>query len=500
MFTNALEMADSYKTGHHRQYPDGTQFVFSNLTARSSKLSNLPEEARDGVVLFGLSYFVQEYLGNKWNQTFFHGDRDLVCRSYYERMSAYINDPNFSIQHMKDLHDLGYLPILIRALPEGTVVPYKVPMLSITNTHPDFGWLTNYLETIMSNVLWMPITSATTARFYRALMNEYADLTGGEKGFVPFAGHDFSMRGMPGLEAACISGAGHLTSFCGTDTIPAVSFLEQYYYAENWDGEYPVGCSVPATEHSVMSLGTDTGEFETFRSLILDKYPDGIISIVSDTWDLWRVLTEYMPLLKDEIKARGMRSVLNKVVIRPDSGDPVKIMCGDPDALEGSPRRKGVIQLLWDTFGGTINEKGFKRLDPCVGAIYGDSITPERCHKIMHGLYENGFETTCMVFGIGSYTYQCVTRDTHGLAVKATWGQVNGEAREIYKDPTTDDGTKKSLRGLFRVLRRDDGSLYVEDRVPDTKGCIMHTAFKDGVPMNMPSLKDIRKRLNWDII
>ena len=233
----------------------------------------------------------------------------------------------------------------------------------------------------------------------------------------------------------------------------------------------------------------EKAEKAVLKNLITKVYPKGIFSYVSDTYDFWRVVTEILPSLKDEIMARD-----GKVVIRPDSGCPIKIICGDQDAPVGSPEYKGLIQCLWDTFGGTINENGFKVLDSHIGAIYGDSITIERAEKILTRLADEGhFASDNIVFGIGSFTYQYVTRDTHCFAVKATMGIVNGEPRAIFKDPKTDTGMKKSAKGLLHVTEDlelvDDVSGYLEERGA------LRTVFKNGVMHNRTTLQEIRSLL-----
>jgi nicotinamide phosphoribosyltransferase len=248
---------------------------------------------------------------------------------------------------------------------------------------------------------------------------------------------------MFGLEAAALSGAAHLQYFKGTDTIPAL-FLNNDFY-----GIQPSISSVPATEHSVMSAGGEENELETFRRLIEDVYPSGIVSIVSDTWNLWDVISRILPALKSSILARD-----GKVVIRPDSGNPITILCGREDVMgDTEHQRKGLIECLWDIFGGTINSKGYKQLDGHIGAIYGDSITLVRAQNILERLEKKGFSSTNIVFGIGSFTYQYNTRDTLGWAVKATYAQINGEGHAITKNPVTDDGTKKSHSGLLKVVK-----------------------------------------------
>lgn len=477
---------DFYKTDHRRQYVPGTEMVYSNFTARTSRIPGV-----NHVVVFGIQYFIKDYLIRRFNDGFFSRPKEEVIGKYKRRMDTSLGLGTISTDHLSQLHDLGYLPIEIKSLPEGSRCPLRVPLLTIRNTLPNFFWLTNFLETILSNVLWHPITSATIAHEYRKLLDRFAAETSDMPDFAQWQGHDFSMRGHASFESSLCSGGAHLLSFTGTDTIPAIDWLEHFYNADA-DKEL-IGGSVPATEHSVMCLGGNEGEFQTFERLIMETYPQGIVSIVSDTWDYWQVIGSFLPTLKDKIMARN-----GKVVIRPDSGDPVKIVCGDAEAPEESLQRKGSIECLWDAFGGMINSKGFKQLDPHIGLIYGDSITLDRCNEICARLKQKGFASTNMVFGIGSYTYQYVTRDTFGFAVKATAGIVDGKMVEIYKDPKTDDGTKRSARGLLSVgIDLETGVLVLKDRcdeIEEAKG-MLRTVFKDGKLLVDESLSQIRERL-----
>ncbi len=486
---NTMHLSDGYKVDHRSQYPNGTQLVYSNWTPRKSRIPGI-----DDVVLFGLQYFVKRYIIEEFDKDFFGRPKDEVVAEYKKRIGNYLGPDAIKYDHVEALHDLGYLPIEIKSLPEGSIVPMRTPMFTIKNTIPEFFWITNFLETIISCVIWMPCTSATISLQYKKLLNQYARETGGDMEFVNFQGHDFSFRGMAGLEAAMMSGAGHLLNFTGTDTIPAIDFLEKYYNADS--GKEMIGVSVPATEHSVMCMGTKDDEIGTFRRLIKETYPAGIVSIVSDTWDFWKVVTEYIPELKEEILSRE-----GKVVIRPDSGDPVKIICGDPDAPEGTPEYKGAVECFWETFGGTTSSEGYKILDEHIGLIYGDSITLERCENICRQLKDKGFASTNVVFGIGSYTYQYVTRDTFGFAMKATYGEVRGEGREIFKDPKTDDGTKKSAKGLIRIDGEDGRVTGMTDQVTweeEGQG-MLETIYKDGELIIDTSLAEIRGRVNSQI-
>lgn len=484
MIINPLNAIDFYKTDHRRQYPAGTTEVYANFTPRSSRIPGIKE-----VVFFGLQYFIADYLMNGW-QRFFIGDKQRVCREYKRRMDFSLGKDSIEIAHIEALHDLGYLPLKIKALPEGSRVPVGVPLLTIVNTHPDFFWLTNYIETILSCYLWKPITSATIAFEYKKLLTQYAKKTGIALEGVNYQAHDFSFRGMSGFQDAIVSGAAHLTSFYGTDCVAAIDFLEAYYQA---DAEKEmIGCSVPATEHSVMCMGTQESEIETFRRLINDIYPTGFVSIVSDTWDFWKVITQYLPILKNEIMRRDGR-----VVIRPDSGDPVKIICGDPQADPGTPQYRGAVKCLWEIFGGTSQPGGgYSLLDSHIGLIYGDSITLERAEKIMQELAAKGFASGNVVFGVGSYTYQHVTRDTFGFAVKATSGIVNGQRRDIFKDPKTDSGIKKSAKGLLRI-EQENGSLVLHDQQTEEQEQqgLLECVFLNGKIQKKTSLAEIRSRL-----
>ncbi|SFC18782.1 nicotinamide phosphoribosyltransferase [Flexibacter flexilis DSM 6793] len=480
---NPLLLTDGYKVDHRRQYPNGTTLVYSNWTPRKSRLEGVNE-----IVLFGLQYFIKKYILEDFETYFFKQPKEKVVAEYRRRINNYLGENQVGTAHIEALHDLGYIPMVIKALPEGASVPVRVPMFTMYNTLPEFFWLTNYFETLVSAVVWQPCTSATVARQYRKILDKYAAQTSSVPEFVDWQCHDFSMRGMGGIDAAFTSASAHLLSFTGTDTVPSIDFLEKYYNA-NSDKEL-VGGSVAATEHSVMCMGTLDDELGTFKRLITEVYPKGIVSIVSDTWDLWKVLTEYLPKLKTEIATRD-----GKVVIRPDSGDPVDIICGNPNG-KNENEKKGVVELLWDVFGGRVNDKGFKELIPQIGAIYGDSITLERATQICERLKIKGFASTNVVFGVGSYTYQYNTRDTFGFAMKATYGEVNSVGREIFKDPITDDGTKKSAKGLMCVVA-ENGSYVLKDQVTweIEKTGELKEVFRDGKLLVDMSLSEIRARV-----
>ena len=560
MITNPETLIDGYKVDHRRQYAAGTTRIVSNFTPRSTRRKDF-ENGR--IVLFGVQYFIKEYLIRQWNENFFNLPKEEVIKRFSNRINNYLGPNQVGTQHIEALHDLGYLPLAIYALPEGAKYKLRIPSVVIYNTLPEFFWLTNYIETIFSTTVWGPCTSATTALQYKELLNKFSLETVGNTDFVQWQGHDFSFRGMFGMEAACMSGGAHLLSFTGTDTIPAIDWLETYYNADA--SKELVGGSVAATEHSVAcsiildfvnrlriekhASGDviieddlmDLADIEYIKHLITEVYPTGIVSIVSDSFDYWNTITNTARVLKDIILSRG-----GKVVFRPDTGDPVKIVCGykyseiaessdsDEDiwylaglgyeALKiGDSYReliatknqdkvvdvklgnkltkeevKGSIECLWDIFGGTITDTGYHLLDGHVGLIYGDSITLERCEAICSQLKDKKFASINIVFGIGSYTYQYVTRDTDGYAVKATYTEINGANLNIFKKPKTGDGTKNSAVGLVAVYKDEVGEYYYKDQVSwdEVKNCEYVHVFENGKLLKDWTLAEIRERIS----
>ena len=490
---NPIIACDFYKTAHKFQYPEGTEYVYSNFTARSSKLATtLPDTFNEKIVFFGLQGFIQWFLIDTFNEGFFNKNQEEVINEYSRHMTNALG--GLDVTHITALHKLGYLPLVIKALPEGSLVNIKVPVLTVASTHEDFFWLPNYIESVMSSELWKPCTTATTAYQYRKLLGKFAEATGANKDFILWQGHDFSFRGLSGVHDAASSGAGHLLSFLGTDTIPAIDYLETFYKGK----ETFVGGSVPASEHSVMCLAGQEDEIGTFKRLITEVHPTGVVSIVSDSWDYWKVITEYAKELKDVIESRQVNSLgLAKVVFRPDSGDPSNIICGTKLSDGNTPEEKGSVECLWEIFGGSINAAGYKELNPRVGLIYGDSITLARAQDILQRLQMKGFASSNIVFGIGSFTYQYQTRDSYGFAMKATYGIVNGEPIEIFKNPKTDSGIKKSAKGLLRVEKEGDDFVLYDQQTPEqeAKG-LLTEVFRNGKVTVIQSLEEIRQRLN----
>lgn len=585
MQLRAATVTDGYKVGHSEMFADGTSKIYSNLTPRHDKIyergaTNFYDSK---LVWVGAQGAVQE-IKEMWDQSFFSLPKDVAVKRYRRRMVGYLGGDVKTTEQLGLLHDLGYLPLEIKSIREGSRVPMGIPVMTITNSHPEFYWLTNYLETVISNLTWKTATNATIAAEFKEICKHYAYRTGTDDFTVSIQCHDFSMRGMSGPEDAARSGFAHLTSFIGTDTLPAMDYAEDYY---DTDPESLIAISVPATEHAVSSnniikVERELGEVNNSRlaaerlfmkDLITRKFPTGIVSYVADTYDFWGVVTDVIPSLKEEILARETKGAApGKLVIRPDSGDPVDVICGEVDyvfdtlgealrkvenihyeeaneacgshmmgldvyesvvyvreddkhyrmttefeynhhdkqyyyvesggevqyeEVEATPEMKGAVQCLWETFGGTITERGYKLLDSHIGLIYGDSITRERAVRILDLLEKKGFASGNIVFGIGSFTMQYTTRDTFGFAVKATYSVVNGEPIEIFKDPKT-DSKKKSAKGLLFVGKNSEG-YFLEDQVsPDQEASEenhLKLIFKDGVFVKRTNLQEIRERI-----
>ena len=513
----ALLGIDGYKLSHKDLYVQpgsgigdntGTTRILINWTNRSNKF--MPGSSH--AVVFGLQAFIQSFLVEAW-APFFAASEDEVVDLYEKVLAGYLGPNPIGSDHIRALHQLGYLPLRIKALPEGTLAPIGVATLTVENTHDSFYWLPNYIETALSASIWHPGTVATIALEYRELLEQWALRTdpAGIAG-VDFQAHDFSMRGQSSIDSAAASGMGHLLSFLGTDSMPSIDYVDRFYAGDNgW-----VAASVPATEHSVMCIRGEQGELETFRQ-ILDTFPTGIVSAVSDGYDLFKVLTDVLPELKERILARD-----GKLVIRPDSGDPVDIMTGEYNAydIEGSDevadRRgfyetekaagrmsneaQGVVEILGDIFGYTVNEQGYKVLDSHIGVIYGDSINLDRALRTMQRLEAKGWASTNVVFGIGSYTYQMVTRDNLGSAVKATWGLVNGISTDIQKDPKTGGGGKKSAKGRIALHRDETGEIYQVDEqsAEEAETGLLELVWENGSFYKHQSFADVRAVLKQE--
>lgn len=481
---NSLFYTDGYKIGHKAMLAPGTDYLYGTWIPRSTKHApgNIKKIVSAGQQL------TMRWLHDEFKENFFQLSKEDAL-SFAKDMTMYLG-LEYDGSHFEALWELGYLPVRVKALPEGIETDPNVPHMTFINTVKGFAWLTLYLETIISSLAWKPSTSATIALAYRRRATEWIMKTDPANAWlIPFLCHDFSARGLSPWDMLA-SGLGHAMSFRGSDSIICIPGA-RYFYDEP-KNEVCIN-SVNASEHSVSTTKIFTvGEQQMIADWI-EIFPTGILSIVSDTFDLWTLITKYLPANKDAIMARD-----GKLVIRPDSGNPVDIICGDITiAVENggieTPASKGVIELLWDIFGGTVNEQGYKVLDPHIGAIYGDSITLDRQAEIYERLAAKGFAATNIVLGVGSYTYQMNTRDTFGFAAKGAWFENNGKGIDIYKDPITDDGTKKSLKGLIMV--DENREVHTGCTKEQEATGLLHTIYEDGKFFNQTTLTEIRKRL-----
>jgi nicotinamide phosphoribosyltransferase len=487
---NSLFYTDGYKIGHKRMLAQGTTKLYGTWIPRSIKYA---PKGVSKIVSFG-QQLVVKWLHDEFQENFFNSPEEVAV-NFGKDMSMYLG-MDYDSTHFVELHRLGYLPIRVKSLPEGIETNPNVPHMTFINTVDGFAWLTLYLETIISSLSWKPSTSATIALQYRRNVVEWVMKTDPANTFlIPFLCHDFSARGLSPWDMLS-SGLGHASSFLGSDTIICIPG-SRYFYNEP-EGQVSI-YSVNASEHSVSTTKIFTVGEQQMIADWLEEFPKGILSIVSDTFDLWKLITEYLPANKEAIMARD-----GKLVIRPDSGDPVHIICGysgvhgDEYVDPITPQGKGVIELLWDIFGGTINEQGYKVLDPHIGAIYGDSITLERQLEIYKRLEAKGFASTNIVLGVGSFTYQMNTRDTLGFAAKGAWFEVEENntkvGYDIYKDPVTDDGTKKSLKGLICVT--EDHEVLTQCTWEQESQGILQTIYENGQFHNQITLTEVRERLN----
>ncbi len=517
---NPLFATDFYKVGHINQYNPLTTLIFSNFTPRASKLfQHFVSNAPHAVLVAGVQGVIQSFVIELWNEGFFKQPKEKVVGQYKRLVDKSLN-VDLDVTHIEALHDLGYLPLEIRCLPEGTLCPIQVPVYTVHNTDDRFAWLTNYFESGLSAETWKVMTNATTAFNYRLLFERYAEKTCDNNLHVDFQGHDFAFRGLSGIYDGYGSSFGHVLVFKGTDTVLAIQYAEDFYGAEDTF----VAGSIPASEHSVATTNIGaiienqrkhrvTQEFldidaerylaekEFLKRYITEIYPSGFVSYVADSYDYWSVLTKIAVELKAQIMAREGR-----LVFRPDSNDPVKVVAGmlftnisnidgdnhydydvveidgkyfrfeakeaydyygatyfdGLDILEEVPLHevKGSVEVLWEIFGGEVNSKGYKVLDTHVGVIYGDSITLKRATEIFERLEAKGFASSNIVFGIGSYTYNYNTRDTFGFACKATGSIIDGEEILVSKEPKTDI-KKKSAKGFLAVVKSPNTGEYV---------------------------------------
>ena len=484
--TNPMLLIDFYKAVHAEMLPKNITKSVSYFTPRMSRV-----KMWDKVVMFGLQGYIKKYLIVYFNNEFFSRDFDEVISEYRRIMDATLGAKAYKIEKVEKLHRLGYLPIEIISLPEGSLVPMHVPMFGITNTHPDFAWLPQSLESFISAESWHPMIAATVGYTYRQIVNRYYDLTCDDGIDRAKALGAFDFRGEECTESAIKAGAGWCLSFLNTATVPTIPYLEKYYNCDCT--KEPVAFGSPSTEHSVMcsNFAIDGDEITLLRRLLTDIYPETSFSAVLDSYDYWNVIENVLPELREEImNHKGC------MLMRGDSGDCVEVVT------------KTVFKL-WEEFGGTVNSKGYKVLDPHVKAIYGDSITVQRCEEIYRILKENGFACSNVALGVGSFSMQCIeeegilkpfTRDTFSSCIKATYCEIDSVPYPIFKNPK-EGGFKKSQKGCCIVRQSEDGTFTFTDEhtwaeAAADKDNKLVTIFKDGKMTSEQSLQEIRAILH----
>lgn len=483
---NPMLLIDFYKAVHAEMLSAKITKSVSYFTPRMSRV-----RMWNKVVMFGLQGFVKTYLIDYFNERFFERPIDEVISEYERIMDASLGKGVYGLQKIKDLHTLGYLPIEIWALPEGTKVPMHVPMFCITNTHDDFAWLPQALESLISAEAWHPMLAATVGATYRDIVNKFYDETCDDSVSRNKALGSFDFRGEECTDSAIKAAAGWCLSFVNTATVPVIPYLEKLYNCDCTKESVAFGS--PSTEHAVMcsNYAVDGDEITLLKRLLTEIYPDTSFSAVLDSYDYWNVIDNVLPQIKPEIMTHN-----GCMLMRGDSGDCIEVVT------------KTVFKL-WDEFGGTINSKGYKVLDPHVKAIYGDSITIQRCERIYEILKDNGFAASNVALGVGSFSFQCVeedgilkpfTRDTFSSCIKATYCEIDHKPYPIFKNPK-EGGFKKSQKGCCLVYKDDSGELCYKDEYTWKEASCnskqeLKAIFRNSELLIDDSLANIRNRLH----
>ena len=477
---------DSYKQTHAKMYPDNQEELVSYLTPRKAMNEHFPK-----MVVYGIQPFLRD-MARAFDE-FFTTPLAVVMEEYDHYIGAHLGIGNVARDRIVELHELGYLPLEIRAMSEGTVVNMGIPIVEMRNTHPRFAWVVQWVECLLQTEVWPMCAYATVGWEYHKIAKKYYEMTApGANPFMAMA--DFGFRGMSCLEDATRCSASWLLSFNKTSTIPALPYLDDYYDADC--AKNGIGIGGVSSEHSVAAANyaIDGDEITFVKRMLTEIYPNTSFSMVSDTYDYWNMVNNIIPACKKEILAHN-----GKLLVRPDSGDMVSITIG-------------TIQKFWDEFGGTINAAGYKVLDPHIGLIYGDGCTLNKVTEIYETLAQLGFAATNVVFGVGAFCFHALftpdnkftvlTRDTWGMAMKATHGVFGGQSVPIFKDPKTDqDGLKKSQKGCCRVQRDADGYHCFDgyDEWVEVGTCL-ETVFYNSELCNVDIFQTIRGRLYPEVV
>lgn len=569
--TNMMLMSDFYKQGHPEFYPEGLDYLATYGTARNSRLDNIHE-----MVVFGIRGFAQDYLVERFNSSFFNKPKEEAVNEVADFLKETFDCTSFNIDRIAELHDLGYLPVRLWSLPEGTMVPIyeqkenpgvvQVPYMMYESTHPKFAWVVEFLESITSCQTWYPMVIATiTKKGYRDTVDRHwKKSVVGQSASTAIS--EFGFRGAQGSEGAIMASSAFLTSFNKTATVPAIKYVKDYYGKGMKLGD--IGSGMSSTEHSVMcsNYAVDGNENDFMIKLFTEIAPSGNVSVVSDSYDYWGRIAE-MGREGSPVKAAIMARS-GCLFVRGDSGNPLDIICGTKkfgianDLMNDTmlarlahrtntkyfkiinsyqnrckvsryvevihnrgtviqvrpyvPTREelGTVGSLFDSFGGTINDKQYIVLNDKVRAIYGDSITPYLTEQIYSRLEDNGFAANNVALGAGSFSMQAWeerdkegnrvlkphTRDTFGIAFKATYCEVKGVPHQVFKAPKTDSGNfKKSQRGMVYVYEDTDGSIKAKDgfnRDTLPQDGLMQVVFENGNVVSDESMNDVRQRLH----
>lgn len=453
---NLLLQTDSYKLTHFKQYPPGTEYVYSYLESRGGMFNE--------TVFFGLQYYLKQYLEGP--VVFTRSDileAEAFAQQHFGRADC------FNVYGWQKLFDKykGSLPVKIRAIPEGTVVPIHNVLMTIENTDPEFPWLTNYLETILLKV-WYPITVCTLSRAIKKVISDFHEKTGSP--MDEFRLHDFGYRGVSSEETAAVGGAAHLVNFSGTDTVAGIQLLQHCYSAGM------PGFSIPAAEHSTITSWGKENEYNAYKNM-LDQFPEGTIAVVSDSYDLSHAVNDLWGWrLRDRVMQRD-----GTVVIRPDSGDPKTAVLS-------------VLEGLGSKFGFETNSKGYRVLSPRVRVIQGDGVNYYTIQDVLTHMAKNGWAAGNVAFGMGGALLQQLNRDTQQFAIKCSSVTVNGEERDVWKE-TSLDTSKASKKGRL-VLGHDGKTYHTIEKAKESheSGNLLRTVFLDGKVVDEYSLDSIRER------
>ncbi|VDM95346.1 unnamed protein product [Thelazia callipaeda] len=470
---NVLYVADSYKVTHHNQYPEGTTQVYSYFESRGGKF---PE-----ICFFGLQYIIKRWLVGPVVTKAMIEQAKHFYKSHFGGLDIFNED---GWNHIVEVHK-GYLPLRIKAVPEGTVVPVKNVLFTVENTDPRVPWLTSWFETLLVQV-WYPMTVCTNSRAQKLIIARYLHETADSIDGLHFKLHDFGYRGASSVESASIGGAAHLVNFYGTDTIAGLQLCKKYYSAKM------AGFSIPAAEHSTITTWKKSGESAAYLNM-LEQFPDGSVSVVSDSYDVFHAVSN---IWGDELRQYVVdRANKGCVVIRPDSGDPSQVVVKAFPMLQLQ-----VLNLLAEKFPTVINSKGYRLLPSYLRVMQGDGICYESIGKILDAVTRNKWSADNIVFGTGGALLQKLDRDTQKCAFKCSHVVINGESRDVWKSPTTDAG-KQSKRGRLILERREDGSLVtVEKGQGDSSKDVLVTVFENGRLLVDYSLEEIRDRAELDIV